>query len=264
MRRALCVGINDYPGRVNDLKGCVNDARDWAQVLTDRFGFSTADIQLLLDKAATKKAILGGIEKLLTGAKSGDVLVVTVSSHGTYVADTSGDEERYDEAICPWDMKTNLIVDDELRERFMNIPTRCRLTMISDSCFSGTVTRAPGNIPAPDDRRPRFVRPSILGLPELEDLRRAKPRGAAVSESQMKEVLIAGCNDHQSSYDAKFGSVYNGAMTFFALDILRAAGYRLTYEELWNRLVVRLDQEGFDQEPQVEGRAAAKRRQVFA
>lgn len=28
-RRALCTGINDYPGTDSDLAGCVNDAADW-------------------------------------------------------------------------------------------------------------------------------------------------------------------------------------------------------------------------------------------
>ena len=29
-RRALCIGINDYPYEGNDLNGCVNDANAWA------------------------------------------------------------------------------------------------------------------------------------------------------------------------------------------------------------------------------------------
>jgi hypothetical protein len=262
MHKALCVGINDYPVRGSDLKGCVNDARSWAQLLTDHYAFPPGDTRLLLDKAATKKAIFRELDALLAGAKKDDVLAFTVSSHGTYVADTSGDEERYDEAICPWDMKTNLIVDDELRERFSELPTGCRLTVVSDSCFSGTVTRAP-EIPTPDDRRKRFVRPSTLGLPELRDLDTAKPNRRLIPESSMHEVLISGCNDHEESIDAKFGSVYHGAMTFFALDILQKAGYRITYKRFWDEIVVRLEEEGFDQEPQVEGKASAKRRLVF-
>ena len=35
-KKALCIGINDYPGTQNDLNGCVNDARDWAAALTGR------------------------------------------------------------------------------------------------------------------------------------------------------------------------------------------------------------------------------------
>jgi hypothetical protein len=260
MRKALCVGINNYPGKGNDLKGCVNDARAWAKVLKDEFGFASGDVRLLLDGAATKKAMLRGIEKLLAGAKKDDVLVFTNSSHGTYVVDSSGDEE-YDEAICPWDMKTDLIVDDDLRELFGNVATGCRLTVVSDSCFSGTLTRAAW-IRTPDDRRTRFIRPSVLGLPELPDTRDASPR--QVPESKMREVLVAACSDHEEAIDAKFGSVYHGAMTYFALDILRASGYSISYRELWDQLVVRLDEEGYPQEPQVEGKASAKKRKVFS
>ena len=40
-KRALCIGINDYPGTGSDLSGCVNDAKDWAGMLTGR-GFDRA------------------------------------------------------------------------------------------------------------------------------------------------------------------------------------------------------------------------------
>ena len=39
-KRALCVGINDYPIRGMDLKGCVNDAQDWARALRDHYDFA--------------------------------------------------------------------------------------------------------------------------------------------------------------------------------------------------------------------------------
>ena len=40
-KRALCIGINDYPGTGSDLAGCVNDANDWAEALAGR-GFEVA------------------------------------------------------------------------------------------------------------------------------------------------------------------------------------------------------------------------------
>jgi hypothetical protein len=260
MRRAFCVGINDYPVRDADLKGCVNDAKAWAGVLKEQYGFPSGDIRLVFDKDATKKGIVRGLHSLLLGAKKDDVLVFTISAHGTYVVDSSGDE-KYDEAICPWDMKSDLIIDDEFRELFENLPTGCRLTVVSDSCFSGTLLLAIPGIATPDDRRKRFIRPKVLGLPELPDIEEAEPR--SIPESKMREVLISACNDHEEALDAKFGSVHHGAMTFFALDILRAANYEITYRALWDALVVRLEEEGFAQEPQVEGKAAAKRRRVF-
>jgi hypothetical protein len=260
MRRALCVGINDYPVAGADLKGCVNDAKAWAKVLRDHFDFPSGDVKLLLDKKATKKGIVQGLHALLSGAEKGDVLVFTISSHGTYVVDSSGDE-TYDEAICPWDMKTDLIVDDEFRELFHDLPSGCRLTVVSDSCFSGTLLLAIPGLTTPDDRRKRFIRPKVLGLPELPDVALAEPK--QLPESSMREVLISACNDHEEALDAKFGSVHHGAMTYFALEILRSANYDLTYRALWDALVVRLDQEGFPQEPQVEGKASAKKRRVF-
>ena len=125
MKKALCVGINDYPVRGSDLKGCVNDAKAWAALLHEHYGFASDDITMLLDRQATKLNVLGALDALLAGARRGDVIAFTNSSHGTYVADESGDEARYDEAMCPYDMRENLIVDDELRTRFAGLPRAC-------------------------------------------------------------------------------------------------------------------------------------------
>lgn len=263
MKKALCVGINDYPVRGSDLKGCVNDAHAWATVFTNHYGFAPADISLLLDRQATKAAMIAGIKRLLAGAGAGDVLVVTVSAHGTYVADTSGDEDNYDQAICPWDMTEHLIVDDQLRELFAEVPDDCRLTLVADTCFSGSIDRLAEAIETPDDRRSRFIRPRTLGLRELSDIRKAKPKRTLTPESAMRDVLISACRDNQTAADAKFGSTYHGALTFFALEILGTARYRMTHKALWDALVVRMDQEGFDQEPQIEGRQSTRRRRVF-
>ena len=53
------------------------------------------------------------------------------------------------------------------------------------------------------------------------------------------------------------------AMTYYALRIIEQANYDLTYEELWDQLVERLEIEGYDQEPQVEGKSSSKRRRLF-
>lgn len=264
MKSALCVGINDYPVRGMDLKGCVNDAKSWAAMLVDHFDFPREHVTVLLDAQATKRRILNRLDRLVDGAAPGDVIVFTNSSHGTYVADDDGDETRYDEAMCPYDMKKHLIVDDELRARFSALPSGVRVTVISDSCFSGSVTRG-DLVPTPDDRRRRFVNPSLIGRREIAGVRRkAVPRSNDLHpQSKMREVLVSGCRDDQYSFDARFGTVYQGAMTHFALEIIEAADYSISYGDLWNRLVVRLEEEGFDQEPQVEGKSSSKRRKIF-
>ena len=264
-KRALCVGINDYPLEDMDLKGCVNDAEDWASTLTTHYDFPKTDVTLLLDTEATRSAILQALKAMVAGASSGDVLVFTNSSHGTYVADNDADEPTYDEAMCPYDTKDNLIVDDDLREVFADLKPDVRLTVISDSCFSGTVTRAPLLPPTPDNRRMRFLNPRRIGLTELPDVRsRAKPRSELYSESSMKEVLLSGCTDKQYSYDALINGRYNGAMSATALSVLARNGYDMTYDGLAEQLVSDLAASNYDQEPQLEGRPENRRRRVFS
>lgn len=266
-KKAFCVGINDYPYEDSDLNGCVNDARAWADLLLAHFGFT--DVRLLLDQAATKANILSGLSELIESAEDGDVLVYTYSGHGTYVADTSGDELWYDEAQCPFDTADNLIVDDELREIIAKVPDGVHLTVISDSCFSGTVTRVPvgeeitGNELA-DNRRRRFLSPRLRGDKVIDNMDAAKPKSSKFPESAMKEILLTGCNDRQYSYDARIGDTYHGAMTYHAIKAITDAGYDLTYRELHNELIFLVEDAGYPQNPQLEGSDASKDRKLFA
>ena len=44
----------------------------------------------------------------------------------------------------------------------------------------------------------------------------------------MREILLAGCTDRKSSYDASLHGAFHGAMTYCAQQAIREAGYRLT------------------------------------
>ena len=264
--RALCVGINDYPIPDMDLKGCVNDAEAWASALASHFDFNKSDVTVLLNKAATKKRIRKELDGLLRGASRGDVLVFTNSSHGTYIADTDGDEKRFDEAMCPWDCETNLLVDDELRELFDGLPTGVRLTVVSDSCHSGSVTRAAEPMPTPDDRRRRFMNPRLLNkavLAAAEAHTARSSRREKRPESVMKEILVTGCTDRQYSFDAVIDGKYHGAMTFHALKALEEAGWDTTYTAWVARTNELVHDAEYEQDPQLEGKTAMKDNKVF-
>ena len=74
--RALLVGINKSQVPGADLRGCVNDVKDLSEALIKFYGFKKRDIQVLLDTAATQKAMQPSITALLRGAKKGDVPVL--------------------------------------------------------------------------------------------------------------------------------------------------------------------------------------------
>lgn len=267
-RRALCVGINDYPYDGSDLNGCVNDAKAWAKCLSDNFGFAASDIKMLLDSQATKKNMINALKELLAGAQAGDILVFTNSSHGSYYTEVGGDEDEYDEILCPYDISDNHIVDDELREFFNNLPEGVNMTVILDNCFSGTATRAAVNeiIPGmrtPDDRRIRFLNPALRGLKILNDPLSAKPKKTEkFGQSKMREVLLSGCTDNEYSYDALINGKYHGAMSYYALQAIEEAKNIITYAQLHQRLRNLIRR--YPQHPQLEGQTANKKRQIFS
>ena len=156
-----------------------------------------------------------------------------------------------------------------LEKLFANLPKDVHLTVISDSCFSGTVTRAaiaeviPG-MRTPDDRRVRFLSPALRGDPVLQNPWKAQPKGKIkYPESKMHEVLLSGCSDKEYSYDAQIGGVYHGAMTFHALKAIQEAQYAITPQQLHARLVYLIDQAGYPQHPQLEGSKVNRRRPLF-
>lgn len=250
-RRALCVGINNYAlGGVSKLNGCVNDANAWAELFKSRFDFKQADIKILLDADATKAKMLAALKDLVTKSKAGDLLVFHNSSHGSYVADLDGDEELYDEILCPYDVQDNHILDDELRGIISNLPKGVRMTVILDNCFSGTATRFVP-LPTPDDRRVRFLPPSVRGLRELTNFAAAKPRPSPKqSTAQMREVVLTGCSDKEFSYDANINGAYHGALSHCAISIILQSPAGLTYSGLHKKIVSTIQ---YPQHPQLEG-----------
>lgn len=278
-KRALCIGINNYPGTHMDLHGCVNDANDWAAELSNR-GFT---VSKLLDSEATKAAMVAGFKSVIGGAVKGDLVVITYSGHGTYVPDTNGDElDGLDEALCPYDVQTAraALLDDEIHALFAARAAGVRLVLVSDSCHSGTVTRAAAADPdAEDAPRPRFM-PMGNWLP-ADQLPRGvsgnplstvavtsgiSPFATAMSRGT-GDLLLAGCKEgpNNFSYDATIKSRPNGAFTYYALKTLRALRPGATYAQ-WMAAInpAYLPSVSYPQSPQIFGSADARRQAIFA
>lgn len=83
------------------------------------------------------------LARLVSLTAPGDALFFHYSGHGTQVPTDHDDPEvdGLDEAIVPVDM--NLIVDDDLRSIFCQLPLGARMTMLADCCHSGTMMDHP-------------------------------------------------------------------------------------------------------------------------
>jgi len=150
---ALLIGINDYinlPPK-NDLNYCVADANGIKSALIDH-GWVESEITLLTDDtsnpAPNKDNIIIELKNIVSNADENDFILadendfilISYSGHGIQIPDIDGDEiDGNDEAIVPGDYDGNsetLILDDELRNIFLNCKTN-KGVFILDSCFSG-------------------------------------------------------------------------------------------------------------------------------
>lgn len=117
--QALLIGIN-YFNTPNELKGCINDVRNLAPFLNQRYGFPYDDMVILTDDQRdpaaqpTRDNIIRAMHWLVSGAQPNDSLFFHFSGHGGQTEDLDGDEEDgLDETIYPVDFKkAGHIVDD--------------------------------------------------------------------------------------------------------------------------------------------------------
>ena len=137
MRRALVVGIDDYP---TPLQGCVNDATAIAQLLaTHDTGSPNFDMRLIFSptNSVTRSGLREAIEKLF--ATDCEMALFYFSGHGLvrsgdgYIV--TNDAKRYDEGISMTDI-LNVANRSPARNRII----------ILDCCYSGHMGTPP--IPA--------------------------------------------------------------------------------------------------------------------
>ncbi len=165
-RRALLVGINNYPDAANRLEGCVNDTFLMSALLQER-GFEAEDIRVVLDERATAQGIRDRLAWLLDGAEDGMERVFFYSGHGAQMPGYNPAEkvDHVDECLVPWDFawtKPTAVVDDDFFSLYSNLSFRARFFAIFDCCHAGGIHRDGGprvrGLTPPDDIRHRILR----------------------------------------------------------------------------------------------------------
>ena len=270
-RRALCIGIDEYPFLKpwEQLRGCVNDARLAADVLRTTFEFPAEQVRLLLNQEASREGILAAFDALVHETGEGDVVVVHYSGHGSWAwNDDGGAEDGKDETIMPWDSgrgsHPNLdILDNEIHLFLVALTQRTpHVTFVFDSCHSGGITREVGGGraravqgAARGDRQPPRVRPEAV----------ARTRGAGgggarsgpsgfMSGLGARYVLVAGCRNEEKSYEYPGDAgVDHGALSFHFYGALAAMSATTTYADVFERVYAAVTGANDRQHPQLEG-----------
>jgi hypothetical protein len=214
---SLHIGLNKvdpahYDGWDGALQACEFDANDMESIAQSN-GFTT---KKLLTAEATADAVITAIRDAAGELSSGDLFLLTYSGHGGQVPDRDdeGETDRSDETWLAFDRQ---IIDDELYALFGTFADGVRIFVLSDSCHSGTVTRAmtDGSV-VPDAVKTRenaaAQSPRFRAMP-LDVMVKTYRANAALYDGIQKQVpepdgepgatilLISGCQDDQLSLD---------------------------------------------------------------
>lgn len=237
---SLHIGINEvsadaYEGWTGPLAACEADAHDMAALAVAR-GLKAG---LLITPKATRRNVLRALRAAAKALVAGDLFLLTFSGHGGQVDDVTGDQDEEDDKLDEtWCLYDGQLIDDELYLELSRFGQGVRVLVLSDSCHSGTVTRAPD--PALANGRPRQMPRDIARRVYqahrafYDDLQRdvAKAASAApvdpdtalanvavsqrlsaiVKDFKPAVILISGCQDNQFSMDGDHNGAFTGQL----------------------------------------------------
>jgi len=237
--QSLHLGLNSvdpkhYGGWSGDLVACEFDAKDMATLATAQRMKATT----LLTARATRANVLKAIRAAAKSLSAGSLFFLTYSGHGGQIPDVTGEEEdKKDETWCLYDGE---LIDDELFNELAGFAEGVRVLVLSDSCHSGTVTRARVPDTVAGIGRSKMMPPSVamrtytMHQRFYDDLQKKVAADAGrvrdvdpdaalaqlhagatdrltslAAKTNAAVLLISGCQDNQTSLDGD----HNGAFT---------------------------------------------------
>jgi len=233
---ALIFTIGNYPGSQNDLDGPPYDSENVLNFLIDNYpDFAIINYS---DSEVTRSRFENTIKAQISTTKSGDILLIYYSGHGTNGYDSS-EPDGYKEGLYLYD---GTYWDDQFTAILQNIPTGAKVIIALDSCFAHGSTEPKGN--------PRVYRKSKF-VPTQKISKKLKRIKPILKSDMMNYIVFAACGEDQTSADAVINGKPCGAFTYFWL---KAWNKNFNYIN-WNNETVRLIKTSnqFDQKPNLEG-----------
>ena len=151
---ALVIGNNAYAA-LPKLKTAEADARAVEHLLRDTYGFQT---KLLVN--ATRAQIVSVLSAYRRELPADASLLIYYAGHG--VNDKETDKAYWLPVDAERDDQTNWIIADEITTGIKAIPAR-HVLVVSDSCYSGTLTRGLGEMLPRSSEREQFLRRMAAG-----------------------------------------------------------------------------------------------------
>lgn len=285
-KRALLIGINEYPEPTANLYGCLTDVDLQRELLIHRFGFNPSDILELSDRTPdkpTRANILQAFEEeLIAGTKPGDVVVVHYSGHGSKMIDlrplrSDGMVGTILPSDPPGPAGEGAAPDISGRSLFLLsklIPTET-LTLVLDSCFSGSSTRGNALVRSANGHFSRAGFSTPLSTAEIDDQERWLARlNLSLQEFETlraqgiaKGLAIGSALGSQTALDMPMDGFSVGAFTYLLTRYLWQAAGDVSAAELYEDLLLSTTalaaKGGYVQAPSFEAQPEQNKTQPF-
>jgi hypothetical protein len=274
-------------GRYGHLHGCVRDVERMASFLKARLAVPDKNnIRLTASHGGadapaeepslwpTYENIIGGFQRVIENARPGDQVVIHYSGHGgraTSIYPPEVKSSGIDEAFVPADIGSDAaryVRDLELAHLLHTMTERgLVVTALLDCCHSGGMTR--GDPPAVargiDAIDSTVRRTDTLAAPDADALlatwrqltggtRAATPLTPGGLPASDDWVVLTACRPQELAYEYKFdGQHKSGALTHWLLEALQGGGMALSYKQLHQRVLARVQAQFARQRPQLYG-----------
>jgi len=214
---ALCVGVNNFSSpNITPLKFCKNDVEFWTWKFETNYNYEV--VRFLLNENATYSKFVWGIWGLAARAQPGDIVTITISSHGEMDINTNI-IKLYDKSI------------DEKIFRFLlrAFKPRVRVFVVTDACESGTFIDPSDKKYVYEDRFPSLKQLILSQFPN------DKARLDTLFKAQKTTPLSAHTGFISSSSDdtqVKDGALVDSTKNMlFPIEYQSAARYRNTIND---------------------------------
>jgi uncharacterized caspase-like protein len=185
--RALVIGVSDYPSWIRPLPAVANDVREIAELFRSEKGmFPAQNVTSLVDRAATRQAILAALEAAFQQVQPDDSVFVYMAGHGALEKD-----EYFFVAqnTAPDQLATTGVPLQRIKAVFDSSPSQ-RAFLWLDFCHSGGILAR--------DLAPSSEESAVID------------RTLKLVQGQGK-LIMAACTPEQKAYELKHG-LFTGAL----------------------------------------------------
>lgn len=247
--RALIIAIDSYPYSNGWTKiHAVNDTSLVIPMLLKE-GYPKKNIKTLINKEATKQAVVYELEKMCNKSRGGDYIYIHFSCHGQQMIDDNGDEpDGLDEALILYDAQRwfrkgiyegeNHFRDDEVEVLLNNIRRKIgpngNITTIFDACHSGTIDRETDDeiyirgttyIFGPEENKPVHV----------NNHKSMKPLQKSAELSPIS--IFSACQPYQTNFEYKNAqNVYYGSLSYAFYEVIKNTNNNISTSKLFEKI----------------------------